>query len=164
MNCFIIVATSLDGYIARFENDFSLDWTSKEDKTFFIERTKKAGVVIFGKNTYQTIGKPLKDRLNIVYSDTDFDGVEITQKNPKDLLIELQNRGFNEVAICGGASIYTMFLQNKVVDEIYLTIEPVIFGDGIKFLNNKINLSLQLLESKKLNNLGTFLLHYKILK
>jgi dihydrofolate reductase len=160
----MIIATSLDGYIARFENDFSLDWTSPEDKKFFIERTKKAGVVIFGKKTYETISHPLKERLNIVYSrDKKYEGVEITQKSPKELLVELEARGFSEVAICGGASIYTLFMKAGVVNEIYLTIEPVIFGKGIKLFNEKINYNLKLLETKKLNDSGTLLLHYKVL-
>lgn len=164
MNCFIIAAISLDGYIARFENDFSMDWTSPEDKKFFVERTKKAGVVVFGKNTYKTIGKPLKDRLNIVYSKNEkFEGVEITQKEPKELLAELETRGFFEVAICGGASIYTLFMKSGAVDEIYLTVEPVIFGDGIKLFNEKLNYKLNFLEIKKINDFGTLLLHYKVL-
>ncbi|MGB9609016.1 MAG: dihydrofolate reductase family protein [Minisyncoccia bacterium] len=167
MNCFIIAATSLDGYIAQLENDSSFSWTSPEDKKFFIERTKKAKVVVFGKKTFETIKKPLKERLNIVYSnDLNFkpEGVEITQKNPCELLTELERRGFSEVAICGGASIYTLFMESGCVNEIYLTLEPIIFGSGIKLFNKQINYKFQLLEFKKLNDFGTLLLRYKVLK
>jgi dihydrofolate reductase len=165
MKVFIIAAMSLDGFIARSENEKSFDWTSKEDKEFFVERTKKAGVVVFGAKTYQTIGKPLKDRLNIVYSRTKkFEGVETTHKEPKELIKDLESRGFAEVAICGGASIYTLFMKSGVVDEIYLTIEPIIFGQGIKFFNEKLDFKLELLESKILNSQGSLLLHYKVIK
>jgi dihydrofolate reductase len=165
MKVFIIAVMSLDGFIARSEDEKSFDWTSKEDKEFFIERTKKARVVVFGAKTYETIGKPLNDRLNIVYSKTKkFEGVEMTDKAPKELIKDLESRGFSEVAVCGGASIYTLFMKAGVVDEIYLTIEPVIFGQGIKLFNEKLDFKLELLESKILNSQGSLLLWYKVIK
>jgi dihydrofolate reductase len=164
MKVFIIAALSADGFIARSEDDFSLAWTSKEDKKFFVERTKKAGVVVFGSKTYEMIGKPLKDRLNIVYSRSKkYEGVETTDKSPAELIKDLKQRGSSEVAICGGASIYTLFMKAKVVQEIYLTIEPIIFGNGIKLFNEKLDFKLELLKSKILNSQGTLLLHYKVL-
>lgn len=165
MKTFIIAAISLDGFIARFQNDFSLDWTSKEDKKFFVEITKKAKVVIFGSKTYETIGKPLKDRLNIVYSkQKKYSEVLTTSLPPQELLNDLEKKGFKEVAICGGSSIYTLFMKENLVDEIYLTVEPIIFGNGIKLFNEKINVNLKLIDFKKLNDFGTTVLHYKVLK
>jgi dihydrofolate reductase len=165
MKTFIIAATSLDGFIARFENDFSFDWTSKEDKKFFVETTKKAGVVIFGSRTYETIGRPLKDRLNIVYSkEKKYEGVITTTLSPQDLLKDLAKKGFKEAAICGGQSIYTLFMEKNLVDEIYLTIEPIVFGQGIKLFNKNLNINLELIDFSKLNALGTMVLHYKVLK
>jgi len=67
MNVFIITAISADGFIAR-DSHHPAVWTSKEDKKRFVEITKRAGVVIMGLNTFRTLPKPLKDRLNIVYS------------------------------------------------------------------------------------------------
>ncbi|MCS6788987.1 MAG: hypothetical protein NZ484_00205 [Patescibacteria group bacterium] len=46
----------------------------------------------------------------------------------------------------------------------FLTIEPILFGKGLKFLNQKMNLNLNLIEARKINNSGTLLLHYKVLK
>lgn len=80
------------------------------------------------------------------------------------MLKDLENRGFSEVAVCGGASIYTLFLEHNFVSEIYLTIEPILFGKGLKFLNQKMNLTLKLIEARKINDSGTLLLHYKVLK
>jgi dihydrofolate reductase len=71
MNVFIIAAISADGLIAKDSDEKSTAWTSKADKKFFSERTKKAGVVVMGRKTFDTIGKPLSERLNIVYSKSD---------------------------------------------------------------------------------------------
>ena len=134
MNCFIIAALTIDGFIAKDPAHAAFSWTSAEDKKRFVELTKQAGVVVFGRTTYETIGRPLKDRLNIIYSKTrTFEGTETTSKEPQELLNDLSARGFKSVAICGGSHIYTLFIKAKVVNKIFLTIDPVIFGSGIKF-------------------------------
>jgi dihydrofolate reductase len=121
MTTFLIAAITADGFIAK-DSAHLADWTSKEDKRFFVEMTKKAGVVIMGQNTYETIGRPLPDRLNIVYSrDKQYEGVEVTQKDPGELLEDLERRGYREVAIGGGATIYTMFMEARLVDKLYLS-------------------------------------------
>src|SRR5689334_19489130 len=106
MKTFIIAAVSADGYIAKDAHHSPMFWTSKADKKRFVELTKQAGVVVMGSSTYITLSKPLKERVNIVYSKSKtFEGVEMTQDSPKDLLNKLEARGFKEVAICGGSNI-----------------------------------------------------------
>lgn len=178
MHVFIIVSITADGFIARFKEQSSLNWTSREDKQFFVKRSKQAGVIVMGRTTFDTIDakyKPLKDRLNIVYTSKsakdylpqgewalDKTKFRTTTLSPQDLVASLVKEGCRELAICGGASIYTNFLQAGVVDTLYLTVEPVVFGDGIKFFNQQINndLQLRLKSSKKLNDAGTLLLEY----
>jgi len=60
MKTIIISCLTADGYIAKNSTHAAM-WTSKEDKKRFIEVTKRAGVVIMGLNTWQTLGgKPLR--------------------------------------------------------------------------------------------------------
>jgi dihydrofolate reductase len=165
MQVFIIAAMSLDGFIAQKEGQSSLDWTSGDDKKFFVEKTKEAGVVVMGRKTFETIGKALKDRLNIVYSREKVEGseskVEITQKNPKDLIKDLENRGYKALAVCGGASIYSLFLKSGLVNKLFLTIEPVVFGKGVKLFSEEVRANLKLVSIKKLNGQGTLLVEYR---
>ena len=164
MHIFLIAALTADGYIGKSSSHLA-NWTSKEDKEFFSEKSKKAGVIIMGYNTYKTIGKPLSGRVNIVYAPkgTMIEGVEVTQKKPKELLEDLEGRGFTEVVIAGGAQIYTMFMQSGLVDTLYLTVEPIIFGSGINLFNADIESHLKLESEKKLND-NTILLEYSVIK
>jgi dihydrofolate reductase len=119
-----------------------------------------------GLNTWQTFGgKPLKDRLNVVYSPGPIAdlpaGVEITAKPPAELLRELESRGFKEVAICGGSAIYTMFMKSGLVDRLYLTIEPVVFGDGIGLFKEGLDYKLKLAELTRTDG-GSLLLTYAV--
>ncbi len=164
MKVFIIAALTADGLVAKNTLHTPLEWTSKEDKEFFATRTKEAGVVVIGANTFKTLKRPLPGRLNVVYSKESFGGdVEITQKEPKALLEELGKRGFKEVAICGGPTIYTMFMAAGVVDTLYLTIEPVLFGQGMHLFNKELDAKLRLISSKKLGE-NTLLLEYKVMR
>ena len=170
MKTFIISALTADGYIGKHSLHAAM-WTSKEDKKRFVEITKRAGVIVMGQNTWKTLGKPLKDRLNIVYSPTPIEGagegalanVEITTKNPKELLKELEDRGFKEVAICGGSQIYTMFMKTGMIDALYLTMEPVVFGDGMRLFKEDMNFKLKLVSSVVTEN-GSLLLEYHVVR
>jgi dihydrofolate reductase len=162
MNVFIIAAISADGLIAKDSDEKSTAWTSKADKKFFSERTKKAGVVVMGRKTFDTIGKPLSERLNIVYSrqpSQPSQSLRFTNKSPVGLIKELEKEGYEEVAICGGASIYTMFMKAGIVNKIYLTVESVMFGMGVRLFNQEIKAKLKLERVKKLST-KTVLLEY----
>jgi dihydrofolate reductase len=162
MKTFIIAAMTADGYIAKDSIHSPFNWTSKADKKRFIEITKKAGVIVVGSNTYKTFPGALKERLNIVYSRSQsFDGAETTQASPIDLLKQLEARGFKEVAICGGEAIYTMFMKAKVVDKIYLTVEPIIFGKGVRLFNDEMLHHLKLVSSAESSS-GALLLEYDV--
>lgn len=163
MNVFIIAALSADGFIAQDETQLA-DWTSKADKKLFVELTKRAGVMVMGSTTYKTIGRPLPGRRNIVYTTRtlDQDGVEATQLSPAELIKKLGGEGCEEVAICGGRSIYDQFLQAGVVNELYLTVEPILFGAGVSLLRTPAFQQLKLKATRMLND-NAVLLNYEVI-
>ena len=165
MKSFIVAAMSADGFIAKNRDEASTSWTSQADKKHFIALTKKAGVIIMGAKTYETFGaKPLADRRNIIYSlDLEYENVETTTEPPEQLLLRLAQEGVSEVAICGGASIYTLFLDNNLVDKIYLTVEGVIFGQGLNLLSKSLPRRLSLVSLNKIGD-NTVLLEYDLIK
>lgn len=160
---FIIAAQSVDGFISPLDHTNSMSWTSGADKEFFKKRTKEAGVIIMGRTTFETIGKALPDRRTIVYSTKtiEVEGVETTNLLPEELLAKLESEGVTEVAICGGSSIYSLFLQSGCVSKLYLTIEPILFGTGIPLFTNIQPTSLELISSTPLSQ-NTLLLEYNI--
>lgn len=164
MKVFIIAAISADGFIARDATDLA-DWTSTEDKKLFVSLTKEAGVMVMGATTLATIGRALPGRRTIVYTthpeDINIEGIEPTAEDPKLLVERLKAEGANAVAICGGRSVYSLFMQAGLVDELYLTVEPTVFGDGIGLFKTPLDAKLSLLEATNLNK-DAILLHYSI--
>lgn len=161
MITFMIAAMTADGFIARDAHHPAF-WSSKEDKKRFVELTKRAGVIVMGSTTYKTLPRPLAERVNIVYSRSkQFEGVEMTQSDPRTLLNELEGRGFKEVAICGGAEIYNLFLRAKAIQKIYLTIEPLVFGKGVTMFKDEVNYRLELMNIEKTEH-GALMLEYNV--
>lgn len=168
----LVAAISLDGRIAQIPGQSTVGWTSKEDKIWFAKISKKIGILIMGRRTFATIKKSLKDRRIIVltrhpqdYAALSKVGVlEFTASDPEEILKQLANENVKSVLLAGGSQIYSRFLQKRLVDEIWLTVEPKIFGQGVPFLESKLpTTNLRLLSWKKLNP-GTPLLHYQIVK
>lgn len=162
---YIIAAISADGFIAKDPQVASTSWTSSYDKKRFMEITKRSGVVVMGAKTFATIGKALPGRRTIVYSNTPINSpnVETTSLSPMELLAKLEKEGVKELAICGGATIYTMFMDANAVDEIYLTVEPVAFGSGLPLFNKSFDDKLELINTEQKSG-GTIFKNYKVKK
>lgn len=100
-----------------------LPWKIKEDMKRFVELTKGKGNngVIMGKNTYLSIGKPLKDRINYILSSSlkDEDNKINILKEFKE--IEKLDKNLDEIWVIGGSEIYNLFLEKEMVNELYIT-------------------------------------------
>jgi dihydrofolate reductase len=167
MKFIAIAAITLDGRIAKGANHMS-DWTSKEDKVFMRALLDKCDLVIVGNNTYKTAIKPLSKRNCLVFSRSAsklisksalLKYVDPKKTNVKKLVAKLK---YKKVAILGGAQTYALCLQKNLLDEIYLTIEPLVFGKGINLFDNDkfLEKKFKLHSVKKLNKQGTVLLRY----
>ena len=166
MKVFIVAALTADGFIGR-DSGHTADWTGTEDKKVFVRLTKEAGTMIMGSRTFATIGRALPGRRTIVYTSRpetiNTDGVETTNEPPQELLARLKKEGAKAVAICGGASIYHLFMRAGVVDELYLTYVPILFGKGVNLLAEELDIRLKLLETTALAD-GSVLQHYAVEK
>jgi len=150
----MLMAVTLDGRTAKNPYHFP-DWTGKEDKKLFADITKKAGVVIYGARTFDTIKKALPERKNIVMTRnikriSESENPEFTDKSPEAILQDLEKQGFEEAVICGGAYINTLFAKKNLIDEIIVTISPLIFGTGLSLFTEDILMELELKETKPL--------------
>lgn len=105
----IVVAYSLNRTIG---NDNKLLWKQSADLKRFKEITS-GGIVIMGRKTYESIGRQLPNRRNIVISRSKIDGVETMTLD--------QVRGINDdVFIIGGGEIYKQLISES--DEILATL------------------------------------------
>ena len=102
----LIVARDRNGAIGKGN---TIPWRAPEDLAFF-QRETKGGAVIMGRNTWDSLPfKPLKDRLNIVVSRSDIEGV-VTVRSLDDAIDYAIAQGYLRIYGIGGRGIYDAIL------------------------------------------------------
>ncbi|MEL6214898.1 MAG: dihydrofolate reductase [Pseudomonadota bacterium] len=120
----MIAAVSEDGVIGR---DNSLPWRLSADLRYFRQRTM-GKPVIMGRKTYESIGKPLKGRHNIVISGNRELAIEgVTVVHSLDAALECE-RDADEIMIIGGAQLYQAAMD--IADRLYITRVHLKVPDG----------------------------------
>lgn len=118
METIIIVAVSENDAIGK---DNKLLFHLKEDMQNF-KRLTTSNVVVMGRKTYESIGKSLKDRINIVISRSDNkDEGNLIWVHSLEEAMKKAKEYEKDIYIIGGGSIYKEALEKDIVDKIYLT-------------------------------------------
>ncbi|PWJ60257.1 dihydrofolate reductase [Dyadobacter jejuensis] len=167
----LYIATSVDGYIAQPNDDLSfLSTVQREGEDYgygaFIDGID---TVILGRKTYEWVLRHAE------YPHADKDSYVITrQARPSvgriqfytgdisSLVNELKNKPGKDIFCDGGAEIVHLLLKEGLVEEIILSIIPVLLGAGTPlFKEPRPYEGLQLLSSKAFES-GLVQLHYQI--
>jgi len=157
MHVIALAAITADGKIARHARHFA-DWTSREDKQLFAATSREAGLVIMGKTTFDSIGQPLPSRLQIVLTtrpETCLPSVpgliEYASGSVIGVVRALEERGYQKAIVAGGANVYHQFISARLIDELWLTVEPLLFGSGISLLDDQeLNVRMRLTDVVRL--------------
>jgi dihydrofolate reductase len=141
------VVSSLDGFIARKDN--SVSWLdvkgsiyeagvsiSEEEAATFV---KAIDCYVLGSRTYEhalELGWPYGDTPTVVVTGREWpaarESVEFYSGDLETLVdVKLASR-FRNIWLVGGAMLCQRFLELGLVDEIRLTIAPVLLGDGLR--------------------------------
>ena len=164
----VYIASSLDGYIARENGD--IDWLPEVTESGYDAFYKSVDTVIMGKTTYDqvlTFGKyPYKDKKSFVFTrstnqDKD-ENVEFLSDVEKFVKDGFHNAGEN-IWLVGGAQIIASFLKQGAVDEIIISVIPVLLGKGIPLFKDIENeTKLEFVKTERHSQLVD--LYYKVLK
>ncbi len=128
-----------------------MPWDIKEEMRHFI-KTTKGHTVVMGRKTFESIGKPLPNRTNIVLTnnpDLKIDGVQIIHDFNK--IIELAKS--QDIFIIGGASIYKQFLP--FADELVISKLPDTYH-----CTEYLNFNLSNFKLKNTEDFGLFKVNY----
>ena len=108
MEIILIAAVSKDKVIGK---QGGIPWKIKEDLSFFKEKTLNSPIIM-GRATYNSIGRPLPNRLNIVMTRSVKNTEGVTEVTSVEKAIEAAsvNRDSSKVYIIGGENIYKEFL------------------------------------------------------
>lgn len=131
------LATSKDGFIATPDGDS--DWVSSVDEELFRERAREVGALVVGRNTfrqYEHTIYPVSDALNIVLTSANepvssADNVAMAH-SVKEAIEVARASGASGVLIAGGAKTAGAFLRAGEVQDIFLSVHPLVLHEGLK--------------------------------
>ena len=122
MEIFLIAAVDKNLAIGK---DGKIPWHIKEDLQYFRKNTLNTSMIM-GRSTFDSIGKPLPNRQNIVMTRSPANREGVIEVLDAESAIKEAKRASNKISIIGGESIYKEFLPlaNKLlITEINITVK-----------------------------------------
>ena len=110
----LIVATTLNSVIGK---DNQMPWHLPADLAWFRQNTT-GKPVIMGRKTFESIGRPLPKRTNIVLSRQPFEHEGVVWKDSLERAVDFV-RDFDEIMLIGGGELFKQYLPQA--DKLYLT-------------------------------------------
>ena len=146
-------AISLDGFIAKLDGD-SETWVNQADEARYQEVVQRAGAVITGRTTYEQYKTDFDDYEGVtVFVCTtnsnlkDTKTVKYISGSAQELIRSITaNYGFSSLIVCGGGEINGLLATAGLVDEIVISIQSKVIGEGIPLFGRfKPKLDLELI-------------------
>lgn len=168
----IFIAMSLDGYIAKTNDDLSfLKLVEKEGEDYgYTKFTETIDTLIIGRNTYDYV---LKNIGSSHYDNGQRDVYVITRtERPNvgrttfytgdltELVKRLKSENGKNIYCDGGAEVINELLKHNLIDEFIISVVPVLLGNGTRlFKDGRPEQILKLVTAKTFET-GLTQLHY----
>jgi len=159
MTILSMIVAHADNRIIGKDND--MPWYLPADLAYF-KITTLGKPVIMGRKTYDSIGRPLPGRQNIVISrdeSLNIEGVEVVQSVEQALTVA---SGVDEIMVIGGGAIYAHCMPKA--DKLYIThIDAKIDGDT-QFPDYDLENEWQMLASdtRQADEKNAYVLHFNV--
>jgi dihydrofolate reductase len=173
MKTIVVFVTTLDGKITKWNDPHVMRWSSAEDQAYFRKIWNESPLIVMGSRTFDfdPIKPSPKSLLHIMsWKPARYNGKEVpgqltfSDESPEALVARFQT-DYEQMLVVGGPTVATAFFQAGLVDELWLTLEPKIFGEGGNFaVGAELDINLSLISMEKVNDRGTLILKYRVLK
>jgi dihydrofolate reductase len=180
----LFMHTSLDGFTAR--PDGAMDWINVSDEMFEYARirTEASDTALYGRHTYEMMNaywptaaeQPGATKHDIEHSEwynrvdkvvvsttmgiSNVAGTTTISDNVPEAIARLKHQRGEDIIMFGSPSLAQAMIQNNLIDEYWLFVNPVILGEGISLFDmvkNEVKLKLVNADSF---SAGVVCLHY----
>ncbi len=149
------LCTSLDSVIE--EPNGEIDWCFMDQDYSMIEFLNRTDSIFFGRKSYDQLIKEVPnafpDKVKFVFTKTknySSDNLNVIGGDIEKVVKEILNQPGKDIWLFGGASITTTFLNLNLVDELMLSVHPLILGSGKSlFFEIQNRKKLKLTDTKK---------------
>jgi dihydrofolate reductase len=148
------LAVTIDGYIAGPNGEY--DWCFTDNDYGLTAFNNRVDTFIMGRKTWEVAheylgssDEPSKATI-IVFSRTlqkAFDNVRIVSEDPVSFVKELKRQPGKDIWLYGGGEIVAAFQKANAIDEMHLSVHPLLLGDGIPLFGKSDRVPFELVES-----------------
>lgn len=163
---------SLDGCLTRHDEEGTA-FASAADQQFFRQALRTFDCAVLGGGGYRAARNSIlasltAQHLRIVLTrapgryrrDARPGMLEFRAEDPGPVVRDLTERGYARCAILGGARLMSGCLRDRLLDELWITVEPVAFGEGHRLIQGAVDYRFALLGTQLLDR-DTLLLRYR---
>lgn len=132
---------SLDGYIARPDGAVDFLFMPKDYQPRWAEFFRRIDTAIMGRKTYEVGKKMSGGRIDTMGMTTyvmsrtlpagEHEGLTFTRQTAQQLVRKIRARAGKDIWMMGGGELTRVFLEDDLIDELYLGIVPTLIGEGI---------------------------------
>ena len=167
MKTVLYMAVTINGLIAK--EDDNTDFTTQIEWGSFFAKIKECRNVIMGHRTYEIMKaagnlEELKDiEIVVISHEKGIPNADLADSLQSALTI-LKGKGYEQALVAGGGMTNGEFMQARLIDEIFIDVEPFAMGKGIKLFGDAdFEAKLELLGTKMLSP-NEIQLHYKVIR
>jgi len=151
------LAISLDGYIEGPNGEY--DWCMTDQDYGLSDFFKRIDSLFIGRKSYELM-ETMDDSVipgfpnlkQYIFSRTLHDvkpGAVLIRDNIEEEVVRIKNEPGKDIWLFGGSSLFTFLFNAGLVDEIWLSVHPIVLGSGKLLFNNiQHRTSLTLIDSK----------------
>jgi len=157
----LYIASSFDHYIARANGDVSWlelpEYAIEGEDYGYHKFYDSIDTCIMGHNTYKIIKGfdvpfPYSGKNNYVFSNNtelqDNEDVQFVKQDIASFVSQLKRKSGKDIWLVGGGQINQILLNYNLIDEMILTVMPIMLGHGVKLFHGVV-------KEKKLNLIDT---------
>ena len=180
------VEISVDGCITGPNNE--MDWLICDDECmkYIDDIVESVDTIIMGRkmvdefishwsgrsnksdDPWNAFAKKMIEIPKIVFTKTlnksEWPNTEIAKGDLKDEINKLKNQDGEDVLVYGGASFDSSLIKEKLIDEFYLLVVPIVIGNGKTIFRDLKEIQKLTLIESKVFDCGLVLLHYEVKK
>ena len=166
------VVMSIDGCLTRHDEP-GTSFASAEDHRFFRSALQTFDAVLAGRKTYEAsrtspLWTKADSRLRMVLTgsperfalESRPGQLEFHDASAGTALSDLERRGRERCALLGGSRLFTDACRDTRLDELWITLEPLAFGEGARMFEGRMNQRFALASTEALSE-NTLLLKYR---
>lgn len=166
----LFIAASLDGYIAGPDDDLS--WLFTDADYGFSSFYAGVDTLVMGRGTYdvvRTFGDwPYADRRTLVVSrkaqvEVDTPLTEVFSGDLPSLIEKLRSEERKNVWLVGGGELVRSFLEQELLDQITVSMHPILLGKGVPLFPGGFRRTLLMLKDTRTFEGGLVQMTYHVM-